>query len=121
MNIYCAGPMRGIEDYNFKAFFAAEKALRDMGHVPINPARHDRELGFDEKVDIADQAYLRKALAWDLSQVCQSDGVVVLAGWRKSRGARAEVATARAIGLPIFIMVRKGGHIELREATHVAL
>ncbi len=118
---YLAGPMRGYEAYNFKAFFAAETELKKMGHVPINPARHDREMGFNEKQDIATQAYLRNALAWDLGQVCRSDGVVVLAGWRKSRGARAEVATARALDLPIYIMVRKQGHIELREATHVAL
>lgn len=119
MNAYLAGPMRGYEDYNFKAFFAAESALKDMGHVPINPARHDREIGFNEHVDIADQEYLRNALAWDLGQVCRCDGVVVLAGWRKSLGARAEVATARAIGIPIYILVRKAGNLELREATHV--
>lgn len=121
MNLYCAGPMRGYLDYNFQAFFLAEKAIKDLGHVPINPARHDREMGFNEHIDIADQEYIRNALAWDLGQVCRSDGVVVLAGWRKSLGARAEVATARAIGLPIYILVRKAGIVELREATHVAL
>lgn len=118
MILYICGPMRGYDDFNFPAFFKAEKALTKLGHVSVNPARHDKELGFNEKEGTVTQQYLRDALAWDLGQVCRSDGVVILAGWHKSRGARAEVAAARAIGIPVFLLVNKLGTPELREAHY---
>ena len=120
MVYYLAGPMRGCHEYNFPNFFKAEKALEKMGHVAINPARHDKNLGFDEKAGEVTQQYLRDAMAWDLGQVCRADGVVVLVGWRSSKGARAEVATARAIGLPVYILVSRAGEDPfLREAHYV--
>lgn len=118
MVLYIAGPMRGYDDYNFPAFFKAEAALEMLGHMPVNPARRDQAAGFDEKSPVVSQQFIRTALAWDLGQVCRSDGVVILAGWHSSRGARAEVATARAIGIPIYILVHRAGDVELREAHH---
>lgn len=120
MTLYICGPMRGYDDYNFPAFFKAEKALRAMGHVTVNPARHDKESGFDETTGEVTQQYLRDAMAWDLGQVCRADGVVVLSGWHKSYGARAEVAAARAVGLPVYIIVQRIGEpTTLREARHI--
>lgn len=119
MNLYIAGPMSGYDHFNFPAFFKAERALKKLGHLPINPARHDKEAyGFDEDSGTVTQEYLRNAMAWDLAQVCRSDGVVVLSGWHKSRGARAEVAAARAIDIPVFILVEKAGTISLSEAHY---
>jgi hypothetical protein len=119
MTLYIAGPMTAMDNYNFPNFFKAERALVKMGHVPINPARHDKEVGFDETKDVVTQEYLRTVMAWDLGQVCRADGVVVLSGWHKSRGARAEVAAARAVRIPVYILARKGDEIYLREATHI--
>ena len=116
---YIAGPMRGHDEYNFPNFFKAEKILKALGHIGINPARHDKELGFDPTGPVTQQ-YLRDAMAWDLGQVCRADGVVVLSGWHSSRGARAEVAAARAVGLPVFIIVHRTGEAPyLREAQYV--
>lgn len=118
MVYYICGGMRGYANFNFPAFYEAEKELEKMGHIGVNPARHDRELGFDETKGEVTQAYLRKAFAWDLAQVCESDGVVVLPGWHRSRGARAEVATAKSLGLPIYCIVHEDGEPHLREAHH---
>lgn len=39
MTVYIAGPMTGIPNYNFEAFFAAEAALLEQGYRVLNPAR----------------------------------------------------------------------------------
>ena len=41
---------------------------------------------------------LKEALLWDLQQVADADGIVLLDGWEKSSGARAELALAAALG-----------------------
>lgn len=112
MHVYIAGPMRGLPDFNFPAFHEAERRLSTMGHASFNPARHDEEMhGVDTFVspdgDLADLAHLdfdlRHSLASDLAFICEkADGLVVLSGWENSKGACAEVATAAALGLPVY-------------------
>ena len=47
---------------------------------------------------------LREALGADLAWItAHAEAVVVLKGWRASKGAVAEVATAQAIGVPVWI------------------
>jgi hypothetical protein len=101
--VYLAGPMRGRPSYNFPAFEAATEALRELGYEVISPAEHDLEEGFDPDLTLEAQDFdLREALTWDLVQLLQSEGVVVLPGWGHSAGALAEVAVARAAGVPVF-------------------
>lgn len=107
MKLYLAGPMTGIEHFNFPAFDAAAKHLRDAGHTVFNPADNDRENGFDGKsaagdpVEAAAKGFdLRTALKQDLSWICDhAEGIALLPGWEESRGARAEVALGRALGI----------------------
>jgi hypothetical protein len=103
IRVYLAGPMRGRVGYNFHAFEAGAAELRQLNYDVISPAEHDLELGFDPALDVDQQEFdLRAALLWDLQQVLAADGVVTLAGWAHSTGALAEVATARAAGIPVF-------------------
>lgn len=106
--LYVAGGMRGYKDFNFPTFDRAEQFLREYGHTTINPAQHDRENGFDgkgmtgfEPLSEREDFDLRATLMWDLDQVANADGVAVLPGWEKSSGARAEVALAHALGVPV--------------------
>ncbi|MDR3736081.1 MAG: DUF4406 domain-containing protein [Acidobacteriaceae bacterium] len=111
MKIYIAGPMRGIAEFNFPAFNAAAEKLRDDGHSVFNPAERDNErLGVDisqgndkgcETIAAVQHGFnLREALADDLAYICRhADAVAMLPGWEKSKGANAELATARALGL----------------------
>lgn len=105
--LYVAGPMRGIADFNFPAFFEAEKALVAAGYEVINPARRDKDNGFDPTGMTGDEDLselnfsLREALGWDMAAICSdADGIALLPGWEVSKGAKAEEALASALGLP---------------------
>ena len=96
---YLAGPMRGYEEFNFPAFHAAADELRLDGWKVFSPAERDLADGFDPKNDAAkDMAYY---MAIDLPEVCQSDTVFVLPGWKHSQGARLEVYVGRECNIPI--------------------
>ncbi len=95
--LYLAGPMTGIEDFNYPAFHAAAKALRARGYAVINPAEAfggDQALSFD--------TYMRYDLICLLKDC---DGIVVLDGWEKSPGAVLEVSVASALGYGILKLV----------------
>ena len=102
--VYIAGPMRGYARWNFPAFDLATDIWSREGFKVISPAAVDRAMGFDPDgpAEQVDEAFIRRALARDAAFVCESDAVAVLPGWFNSKGARAEVALARAIGMPIF-------------------
>lgn len=102
---YVAGPMRGVPDFNFPAFDEAAERLRHRGWVVFSPAAADRARGFEPKNCTGNEQFdgLRVALSEDLSWICENATVVVvLPGWEDSKGARAEVATARALGLRVL-------------------
>lgn len=99
--LYLAGPMRGKPEYNFPAFHAATKRLRDIGFEVWSPAENDMtQDGFDPKTDQAREMshYMKR----DLPEVCHADAVAVLPGWEKSQGATLEVHVCRAIGHPVI-------------------
>ncbi len=114
MKIYLAGPMRGIKDFNFPAFFEAEEMLRELGHDVFNPARKDEERhGVGKlKSETGDEAEiknvgfdLRKALFDDTKYIClEAQGIAMLPGWEKSSGARAEWALACALGHEVIYL-----------------
>lgn len=95
MRIYIAGPMTGIEDFNYPAFNAAAQMLTSRGHEPLNPV--DSEKHNDTDTHQTWDWYLRHAIA----MVTTADGVALLPGWEKSRGANLEWIVADALGLDI--------------------
>jgi Domain of unknown function (DUF4406) len=103
--VYLSGPMRGYEEFNFPAFVSAAKELRDKGYKVYDPAEHELEQGFDPKTGLyADNRVvtIRELMLEDLVWICQfADKVVVLPGWENSKGAQAEVACARAVGVEV--------------------
>ncbi len=113
MKIYLAGPMRGIPAFNFPAFYKAAAELRQQGHEVFSPAERDNQkhgtdiskgnATGDESVAAKEHGFnLREALGDDLAWVCaKADAVYALPGWKNSKGANAEVATANALGLKV--------------------
>lgn len=108
MKIYIAGPMTGIKDWNFPAFFAAEETLKRLGHEPINPAHNDGDTvekallsaGSPDKPNFTWASYMQR----DLPHVLGCDALCLLPGWQDSKGAQLEVTVAKAIGLPLLIL-----------------
>jgi len=109
--IYIAGPMRGIEDFNFPAFDRQAKVLREQGWIVINPAEIDREMGsppndpmsYDPTESCEDQEFMRDALKRDIMVICdECTAMYMMAKWEISRGAKAEWHLAKALGLKIY-------------------
>jgi len=109
--IYVAGGMRGYDDYNYPAFDRCAKVLRSQGWRVINPAELDRDAGkavsdptaFDPETNYEDHEYMRNALMRDMVAICdECTAIYMMSGWENSKGAKAEWALAKALGLEIF-------------------
>lgn len=102
MKVYLAGPMSGIEDYNFPAFFKYAKVLEDQGHTVFNPAQNDLD-NWKDLEGVKKHANYRDCLGQDLNWICyHAEAIALIPGWEKSKGVQAELATARAIGLEVI-------------------
>lgn len=109
-NAYIAGPMRGIPEFNFPAFFVVGDYFERLGYNVFNPARHDVKTFGDTvwKGRSGDESELEKDVGFDIRTVLRDDlvwiaenaGVIVLLpGHENSKGAAAELALARALGI----------------------
>lgn len=92
MKIYIAGPMSGIQDFNYPAFHAEAKRLRDLGHEVENPA--------ENPVPPCGSwtGYMRMALR----QLVDCECVALLPGWTDSKGAVIERNLAQALEMPVM-------------------
>lgn len=90
--IYVAGPMTGIEDFNFPAFNQASEMLRAKGYIVENPAEHG----------IIDGAEWADYMAYDLTRIGLCGSVYLLPGWEQSKGAQLEVLIATRLGMEII-------------------
>ena len=115
MKLYLAGPMRGIPQFNFPAFYAAEALLQGQGHEVFSPARaderrHGAEFSLqstdgDEHKAAAAGFSLRDALGEDMAWICKhAEGIALMPCWEKSSGAKAEWALAVALGLKFIYL-----------------
>lgn len=98
---YLAGPMSGIPQFNFPAFTTAAQTLRAAGFNLIVPSEQDSpevqaaalkatrgELDADGKIGGETWGEI---LARDVIIVADIiQGIILLPGWEKSRGARLE-------------------------------
>lgn len=106
--------MRGIPEFNFPAFERAAYDLRTIGYTVFSPHEKDNErhgkdiskgnLHGDEAQAEEEHGFsLRQALAEDMAWLClHADSICLLPGWKNSKGALAELATAEALGLAVM-------------------
>jgi hypothetical protein len=117
--VYCAGPMRGHADWNFPSFFAASEFLEQQGYAAINPAQLDIDAGYPlERLKLLTpeefQEFLKGAMKRDLDAIQSCDALVLLPGWEKSKGARAERAVAEWAGLRVgYLWMERGDGFRL--------
>lgn len=112
--IYLAGPMSGLPQFNFPAFYAAAKELRAQGYEVVSPAELDdaEDKGAAMASPDGDPAKTKKTwgdfLARDVKLLADGvvlspvgygdqqvlrgaiDGIIFLPGWQASRGAKLE-------------------------------
>lgn len=106
--------MRGIPQFNFPAFFAVADRLIAEGHEVFNPAarvneKHGEDFATSNATGCETQAAkehgfsLRDAMGVDTAWICKhADGIYMLAGWKNSKGATAELALAQCLTLKIM-------------------
>jgi len=90
--------MSGIAQFNFPAFVAAAKALRERGFEVVSPAELDdaEDKGVAMKSKDGNPADAKRSwgdfLARDVKLLADTgiQGIVFLPGWRKSKGAKLE-------------------------------
>lgn len=91
--VYLAGPMTGLPDHNFPAFHAAAAVLRARGHDVVNPA----EVNAANVGKWTWEQFMRV----DIGLLVTCDSVVLLPGWKASKGATLEHQIAAALGMPV--------------------
>lgn len=106
MKVYVCGPMTGHPDMNYPAFVAAEGRLTAVGYEVLNPARVDEHhVAIDPPCPCAQEGF-HHSWQWYMDRclpmVRDADGLAVLPGWLKSKGAVQEVELATLeLSIPI--------------------
>ena len=92
--VYICGPMTGLPEFNYPAFFKAADRAKTLGLKPLNPAKNAPKGWMWGQ-------YLRRSL----KMVEQADLMWLLPGWEYSEGARAEFRAALDRKLPIYELI----------------
>lgn len=120
MKLYISGPMSGKPMFNIPAFDRMARKLRERGHDVVSPAELDsaefrllclkskdgdiEQLKVDAIAAGLEPETWGDLLARDVKLLADDgiEGIVVLEGWGKSRGAALETFTARLANIPIL-------------------
>jgi hypothetical protein len=100
IKIYLAGPMSGLPQFNFPAFFAAADQLRAAGFYVVSPAEIDTSEDKDAALASPDgdmrtidsKKTWGDFLARDVKLLADTgiQGIVFLPNWQTSKGAKLE-------------------------------
>ena len=91
--VYVSGPMTGLPDLNYPAFYAEARRLAGLGLEVVNPANLPGEAACAEWSD-----YLRR----DIAAMMACDTISMLPGWSQSKGARLERHIAVELGFEVW-------------------
>lgn len=89
--LYLCGPVTGVPDLNRPAFDEAAETLREAGYAVLVP--HDA---------VPAHARWQDAMRICIAAMLGCDGVALIDGWERSRGAAVEIDIARKVGMTAF-------------------
>ena len=93
MRIYISGQITGLPyPIAVKRFAVAARQLSELGHHPVNPIYNG----------LPRDATWAEHMRADLAALKACDGVCMLRGWERSRGAQIERHVALKRGMPIY-------------------
>lgn len=101
MKIYIAGPMTGLPEENFPAFYSAESLLKSLGHTTSNPASHGHSTPGKTR-----PWFMRR----DIPMLMECDAIALLPGWINSIGARCELTIALTLEMPVLNALTGAGY-----------
>lgn len=90
--VYLSGPMTGIAEHNFPAFYAEAARLRAAGYEVINPAELNPDVSMTWE----------ECLRVDIRELCQCDAIALMPGWERSKGANFELLVAHRLGFEVI-------------------
>lgn len=93
MRLYVSGPVTGMADLNRPAFERAAAVLEAAGHSALLPHWF-----------VPPGSDWQSAMRRCVETLARCDGVALLPGWERSRGANAECDLAIAIGMPVRVL-----------------
>ena len=104
--IYIAGPMRGYKDFNYSAFIIADNCFRKYPELRnawevVNPVEIGEGFGSASEIAASPET-LKRLMEFELAAVKSCDAILLLDGWEKSEGARAELRVALDNNLEIY-------------------
>ncbi|HHZ81245.1 MAG TPA: DUF4406 domain-containing protein [Flavobacteriales bacterium] len=88
--VYLSGPISGREDREAITHFASVENILDPHHIVFNPTLTPKKDTWEE--------YMKEGI----SALIDSDCVLMLDGWEKSRGASFERLVAFELRIPIY-------------------
>lgn len=101
--IYIAGPMAGLPEFNYPAFYKAEKELMKGGWRVVNPARFDAVFNaYNEGIE---DRMLDAVCEAERAVIPHLDAIYLLKGWEESKGAILELKVALEHNLEILIEI----------------
>lgn len=94
VKLYLSGQMTGLPQYNYPKFNEVASHIREKyGSIVFNPAEN-----FEGRIDLPRSEYMRE----DIRQLLFAEGVVMISGWHKSKGATLEYKIAQELDIPIY-------------------
>jgi len=100
---YLAGPMSGRPNDNIPAFEDAAGYLRHLGYHIFSPVEMEQMTGQSKPSSELSNNELRRIARQDMLMIAEwCDGIILLPGWEVSKGAKAEYALARWLGMECY-------------------
>ena len=99
-------PNKDVREYRFRhANRAAAKLMRE-GHIIYSPISHTHPIAMEGGLPL-DWAYWQSADEFYI-RLCEKVIVLMLTGWKSSKGVQAEIEIARALDKPVEFMEAEG-------------